>query len=307
MMTFTFSFHGSFQIACNYWQEKNCLLFRNIFALHLTSSGVGFRKLKFKAASICFVWLDGSCAALLSPFIGCVFLNPVFSLNGWNQEEHSMILLVFCKHFCHSLCSKLLSLTFISKYISWEVVVAGWAARADMRVCERRMTVVLQACHSSATETTYLLCSEAHICGWLVSMGRQLDSLLWADRRQCWVCLCVFFFFFFKLECWERLFIFSSLCPSFPCPLLCLLAGSSVEFDWCAVSSIRTLRQLGNKTVVVNCNPETVSTDFDECDRLYFEELSLERILDIYQYEVKQSRSAIKSHEANQTFQNSCH
>ncbi|NWW01668.1 CPSM synthase, partial [Oreocharis arfaki] len=61
--------------------------------------------------------------------------------------------------------------------------------------------------------------------------------------------------------------------------------GSSVEFDWCAVSSIRTLRQLGDKTVVVNCNPETVSTDFDECDRLYFEELSLERILDIYQYE----------------------
>uniref|UniRef100_A0A8C3L1J2 carbamoyl-phosphate synthase (ammonia) n=1 Tax=Chrysolophus pictus TaxID=9089 RepID=A0A8C3L1J2_CHRPC len=61
--------------------------------------------------------------------------------------------------------------------------------------------------------------------------------------------------------------------------------GSSVEFDWCAVSSIRTLRQLGNKTVVVNCNPETVSTDFDECDRLYFEEMSLERILDIYQYE----------------------
>ncbi|KAM8807030.1 carbamoyl-phosphate synthase [ammonia], mitochondrial [Eudromia elegans] len=61
--------------------------------------------------------------------------------------------------------------------------------------------------------------------------------------------------------------------------------GSSVEFDWCAVSSIRTLRQLGNKAVVVNCNPETVSTDFDECDRLYFEELSLERILDIYQHE----------------------
>ncbi|XP_078536709.1 carbamoyl-phosphate synthase [ammonia], mitochondrial [Lissotriton helveticus] len=57
--------------------------------------------------------------------------------------------------------------------------------------------------------------------------------------------------------------------------------GSSVEFDWCAVSAIRTLRQLGKKTVVVNCNPETVSTDFDECDRLYFEELSLERILDI--------------------------
>ncbi|XP_013931789.1 PREDICTED: carbamoyl-phosphate synthase [ammonia], mitochondrial [Thamnophis sirtalis] len=61
--------------------------------------------------------------------------------------------------------------------------------------------------------------------------------------------------------------------------------GSSVEFDWCAVSCIRTLRQLSEKTVVVNCNPETVSTDFDECDRLYFEELSLERILDIYQQE----------------------
>uniref|UniRef100_H3AH65 Carbamoyl-phosphate synthase [ammonia], mitochondrial n=2 Tax=Latimeria chalumnae TaxID=7897 RepID=H3AH65_LATCH len=61
--------------------------------------------------------------------------------------------------------------------------------------------------------------------------------------------------------------------------------GSSVEFDWCAVSSIRALRKLGKKTVVVNHNPETVSTDFDECDRLYFEELSLERILDISQQE----------------------
>ncbi|XP_034430346.1 carbamoyl-phosphate synthase [ammonia], mitochondrial isoform X2 [Hippoglossus hippoglossus] len=57
--------------------------------------------------------------------------------------------------------------------------------------------------------------------------------------------------------------------------------GSSVEFDWCAVSSIRALRQMGKKTVVVNHNPETVSTDFDECDRLYFEELTLERVLDI--------------------------
>lgn len=63
--------------------------------------------------------------------------------------------------------------------------------------------------------------------------------------------------------------------------------GSSVEFDWCAVSSIRTLRQMGKKTVVVNHNPETVSTDFDECDRLYFEELTLERILDITQQEVR--------------------
>ncbi|XP_068428225.1 carbamoyl-phosphate synthase [ammonia], mitochondrial [Clinocottus analis] len=61
--------------------------------------------------------------------------------------------------------------------------------------------------------------------------------------------------------------------------------GSSVEFDWCAVSSIRALRGMGKKTVVVNHNPETVSTDFDECDRLYFEELTLERILDIAQQE----------------------
>ncbi|XP_029314740.1 carbamoyl-phosphate synthase [ammonia], mitochondrial [Cottoperca gobio] len=61
--------------------------------------------------------------------------------------------------------------------------------------------------------------------------------------------------------------------------------GSSVEFDWCAVSSIRALRQMGKKTVVVNHNPETVSTDFDECDRLYFEELTLERILDITEQE----------------------
>lgn len=61
--------------------------------------------------------------------------------------------------------------------------------------------------------------------------------------------------------------------------------GSSVEFDWCAVSCIRTLKEVGKKTVVINHNPETVSTDFDECDRLYFEELSLERVLDIQQLE----------------------
>lgn len=61
--------------------------------------------------------------------------------------------------------------------------------------------------------------------------------------------------------------------------------GSSVEFDWCGVSCIRALRKMGHKTVMVNYNPETVSTDFDECDRLYFEELSLERVLDIYELE----------------------
>merc|ERR1719265_2407143 len=57
--------------------------------------------------------------------------------------------------------------------------------------------------------------------------------------------------------------------------------GSSVEFDWCSVSCIRTLRSLGNTAVMINCNPETVSTDFDESDRLYFEELSMETVLDI--------------------------
>src|SRR5690606_3606589 len=60
---------------------------------------------------------------------------------------------------------------------------------------------------------------------------------------------------------------------------------SSVEFDWCAVSCIRQIRSMGRKAIVVNYNPETVSTDYDESDRLYFEELSLERVLDIYQFE----------------------
>lgn len=61
--------------------------------------------------------------------------------------------------------------------------------------------------------------------------------------------------------------------------------GSSVEFDWCAVATARALRALGHKTIMINYNPETVSTDFDEVDRLYFEELSLERVLDIYELE----------------------
>lgn len=61
--------------------------------------------------------------------------------------------------------------------------------------------------------------------------------------------------------------------------------GSSVEFDWCAVSCIRELRKLGKNVIVVNCNPETVSTDYDEADKLYFEELSFETVMDIYQTE----------------------
>ncbi|CAK7916728.1 hypothetical protein CAAN3_19S01618 [[Candida] anglica] len=64
--------------------------------------------------------------------------------------------------------------------------------------------------------------------------------------------------------------------------------GSSVEFDWCAVSTARALREAGRKTIMINYNPETVSTDFDEVDRLYFEELSLERVLDIYELETAQ-------------------
>ena len=61
--------------------------------------------------------------------------------------------------------------------------------------------------------------------------------------------------------------------------------GSSVEFDWCCVTSVMALRKLNYNTVMVNCNPETVSTDYDVCDRLYFEELSFERVLDIYEKE----------------------
>ncbi|KAI9829844.1 MAG: hypothetical protein M1819_005942 [Sarea resinae] len=61
--------------------------------------------------------------------------------------------------------------------------------------------------------------------------------------------------------------------------------GSSVEFDWCSVRAIRTLREQGYKTVMVNYNPETVSTDYDEADKLYFENINLETILDIYQIE----------------------
>jgi carbamoyl-phosphate synthase large subunit len=58
--------------------------------------------------------------------------------------------------------------------------------------------------------------------------------------------------------------------------------GSSVEFDWCCVNSVITLNSLEYTTIMINCNPETVSTDYDICDKLYFEELSFERVLDIY-------------------------
>lgn len=61
--------------------------------------------------------------------------------------------------------------------------------------------------------------------------------------------------------------------------------GSSVEFDWCCVNSVTTLRKMGYRTIMVNCNPETVSTDHDMTDKLYFEELSFERVMDIYEKE----------------------
>src|SRR3989338_1563863 len=57
--------------------------------------------------------------------------------------------------------------------------------------------------------------------------------------------------------------------------------GSSVEFDWCAVNTVLTAKKMGYRTIMVNCNPETVSTDYDITYKLYFEELSLERVLDI--------------------------
>ena len=61
--------------------------------------------------------------------------------------------------------------------------------------------------------------------------------------------------------------------------------GSSVEFDWCSVRAVRTLREHKIQTIMVNYNPETVSTDYDEADKLYFENISLETVLDIYQLE----------------------
>ena len=61
--------------------------------------------------------------------------------------------------------------------------------------------------------------------------------------------------------------------------------GSSVEFDWCCVNTVLTLRNMDYSAIMINCNPETVSTDYDVCDRLYFEEMSLERVLDIYEKE----------------------
>src|SRR3989344_7720611 len=61
--------------------------------------------------------------------------------------------------------------------------------------------------------------------------------------------------------------------------------GSSVEFDWCCVTCVQTLADKGLQTIIINCNPETVSTDYDVADKLYFEELTFERVADIYDIE----------------------
>src|SRR3989304_5252727 len=61
--------------------------------------------------------------------------------------------------------------------------------------------------------------------------------------------------------------------------------GSSVEFDWCCVNAVMDINKAGYKSIMINCNPETVSTDYDICDKLYFEQLTHERVLDIYELE----------------------
>lgn len=78
--------------------------------------------------------------------------------------------------------------------------------------------------------------------------------------------------------------------PSEKAPILVLgsgpyCIGSSVEFDWCAVNTTKTLRQSNERAIIINSNPETVSTDYDESDRLYFEEITLERVRDIADFE----------------------
>ena len=61
--------------------------------------------------------------------------------------------------------------------------------------------------------------------------------------------------------------------------------GSSVEFDWCCVNAVQAASELGYETIMLNYNPETVSTDYDMCDKLIFDEISFETVLDIYERE----------------------
>lgn len=66
----------------------------------------------------------------------------------------------------------------------------------------------------------------------------------------------------------------------------CYRIGSSVEFDWCSVETMKELKNLGATTIMINNNPETVSTDFQMADRLYFEELTFETVMNIYEKEM---------------------
>ena len=69
--------------------------------------------------------------------------------------------------------------------------------------------------------------------------------------------------------------------------------GSSVEFDWTSVSTVEALKKYDKRSIVINCNPETVSTDYDTSDRLYFEELTFERIADICEFESPYRRDCL--------------
>lgn len=82
--------------------------------------------------------------------------------------------------------------------------------------------------------------------------------------------------------------------------------GSSVEFDWSAMQATQAARRLKRETIILNCNPETVSTDFDECDRLYFDELSLERVLDIYEFEQPEGMVVSMAGQIGNTIANKC-
>ncbi len=84
-----------------------------------------------------------------------------------------------------------------------------------------------------------------------------------------------------------QVLIFSNLSNKhdFNIKLYFIIKGSSVEFDWCAVSCLKELKKLGHRTIMINYNPETVSTDYDMSDKLFFEELSFETVMTIYEQE----------------------
>ncbi len=83
--------------------------------------------------------------------------------------------------------------------------------------------------------------------------------------------------------------------------------GSSVEFDWCCMNAVKASQELGYETILINYNPETVSTDFDECDRLYFDELSLERVMDIYEFEQPEGMIVSMGGQIANTIAFKCH